>query len=132
MNRSEFFKAVCLHYGKESTHDGKPVLIPREYDQIRGKGVADWLRAYAVTHEDFQSLFTELKKRYSTSYGKLPDEAKLQAAADALLDALPVKPRELPPEPTDAERDTVVAGLAEIMAMAKYGKRVERNEPYRD
>jgi len=41
-------------------------------------------------------------------------------------------PRELPPEPTDEERDAVVAGLAEIMTMAKYGKRVERNEPYKD
>jgi len=131
MNRSEFFKAVCLHYGKPSTHEGKPVRIPREYDEVIGKDVAEWIRAYAVTHADFQPLFDELKGRYSANYGKLPDRPQLQAAADALLDALPVVRRELPPAPTDAESMAVVAGLAEIMALAKHGKTVERRDPYK-
>jgi len=129
---SECFKAICLHYGKASTHEGKPVRIPREYDPVIGKDVADWMRAYREKHEDFQALFDELTTRYSTNYGKLPDKAQLQGAADALLDALPVVRRELPPEPTDEEAEAVVAGLAEIMTLARHGKGVERRNPYKD
>jgi len=132
MNLYECFKAICLHYGKPSEHEGKPVRIPREYDPVIGKDVADWMRAYREKHEDFQPLFNQLTTMYSTNYGRLPDKAKLQAAAEALLDALPVVPRELPPEPTDEERDAVVAGLTEIMTMARHGKAVERRNPYKD
>lgn len=132
MNLSECFKAICLHYGKASTHEGKPVRIPREYDPVIGKDVADWMRAYRGTHEDFQPLFTELTTRYSTNYDKLPDKAKLQAAAEALEERVPVVPKEPLPELADAEREAVVAGLGEIMMIAKHGRTVEQRLPYRD
>lgn len=132
MNLSDCFKAICLHYGKLDQFEGKPVRTPREYDPYMGKEVADWMRAYGKTHQDFQPLFDELKKRYSVSYRTLPDAAKLQTAAEAVENAVPVVERDTPPPPTDAERETVVAGLGEIMMNLKYGKRVERSEPYSD
>ncbi len=132
MTLTECFKAICLHYGKPSTHEGKPVRIPAEYDETIGRGVAEWLRAYAKTHDDFQPLFDKLTEQYSVSYKTLPDKPKFIAAAEALERMVPVVPRQLPEEPTDQERAQVVEGLGEIMMGLKYGKRIERSEPYRE
>ena len=132
MTLTECFKAICLHYGRPSTHEGKPVRIPGKYDQETGEGVATWLRAYAKTHDDFQPLFDKLTDKYSVTFKTLPDKVRLQEAADALRPTIPVAKRELPEEPTDQERAQVVEGLGEIMMGLKYGKRIERSEPYSD
>ncbi len=138
LTMSECFKAICLYYGKSSMVDNKPVRIPREYDPVIGKDVADWMRTYRTGHEDFQPLFDKLKETYSATYGKLPDRARLQFAAEAVEslrgtsgELVSHRPVEENTEP-DLSESEKIAALEEIMMLSKYGKRVERSEPYRD
>ena len=138
MTLTECWNAICLHYGKPSMVDNKPVRIPREYDPVIGKDVADWLRAYKLKHEDFQPLFDKLKETYSVSYKMLPDRAKLQAASDA-LESLRGTSGELVShragnttgEPGVSQSEAIGA-LSEIMMIAKHGKTVERRMPYKE
>lgn len=133
MDRSEFFKAVCLHYGKPSMHEGKPVRIPREYDEVIGKDVAEWIRSYAVTHEDFQPLFDELKGRYSANYGKLPDRVQLQEAAKIVAESVVRGDPRPKPEPlSDEEHKALVATMEQMMRDLKRGPMApERRDPYK-
>lgn len=141
MNMRQCWNAICLHYGKPSMVDNKPVRIPREYDPVIGKDVADWLRAYKLKHEDFQPLFDKLKETYSATYGKLPDRACLQRASEALEllrgtsgELIPTRREEVTSDAGQAvlSQSDIEVGIGEVMMLAKHGKSVERRSPYKD
>lgn len=132
MTLDDFRRDVKLHWGKASTHEGKPVRVPREYDPVIGADVRAFTDEFMARGGDLQALFDSLKQTFSTTYGKLPDRAQMIKAAAAI--PTPVTKREPLPVITDDETREVVDGLEDIVANLgrRAHKHVERREPWAD
>lgn len=123
---AEFVQKLQTYYGVKYTEVERPI-------------VGEWVTRFHGEGGKLSALFNQVTMDVSKNFGKLPDKALLQEAAVKVKpydpNALPLRPQLTERPLTDAERDTVVAGLAEIMDMARKGRvgaARERRDPYAD
>ena len=133
----ELRKALELHYGKREIVEGKTVVKPREYDEVTRRDIGAYIVGYKG---DLAALFEQVTLNVSTAYGRLPDKAQVHKAALDLQkqalnrpEARVVSKHQNGDEgPTDDEREAVQRGLADILDRTRYGRHVERSEPYKE
>jgi hypothetical protein len=139
MTGGEFFTAIGIHYGRSEMQDGKPVRIPRKYDDVIGADVASWMRSNFPKDYDYKPLFDAATTLYSANYGKLPDKAQL-VKAEMTLPRAPIQGVVHTFQMTPEETALSVAMVAQMEADLKAGtlvkrattepRTVERRDPY--